>query len=474
MAATMNNKSIPATRYNFALVFFVALGSFTYGFNASIMGTVFGLAPFFSYFNLDLTGPGADYANSMIGATNGLFSAGGIIGCLLMTKLADKFGRKRTIQGICAVCVVSVIFQAAAVHIAMLLVGRFLNGLGSGMMNVIIPLYQSKVAPPHIRGRMVGAHGFCLVLGYNFAAWTGLGCYFATNPQLQWRLCLALPDRGTEALDILTKLHHQPGDSNNEAAQSECHAIKTQLMSESSEPKSFFGIMKKASYRKRLLIGIFVQCIAQSTGVLVINNYQVLLYNGLGLTGYLPLLLYGVYTAWAAFLNWVGAMFVDRFGRILMLTVGLVGCALMVAGEAAIVAVAAENKNNHAINAAGVFFLFVFVTFYATCIDAISYIYCTEIFPTSIRAKGVSYSVIGLFIMTLIYTQPAPIAFAQVGWKYYLVFVIVPLLGAPVVYFMFPETKGLSLEEIGTLFDDGNDTSTVEVREDVAEKLDCF
>ncbi|RKL44175.1 hypothetical protein BFJ72_g3908 [Fusarium proliferatum] len=125
-------------------------------------------------------------------------------------------------------------------------------------------------------------------------------------------------------------------------------------------------------------------------------------------------------------------------------------------------------------NFALVFFVALGSFTYGLCIDAISYIYCTEIFPTSIRAKGVSYSVIGLFIMTLIYTQPAPIAFAQVGWKYYLVFVIVPLLGAPVVYFMFPETKGLALEEISTLFDDRNEASTVEVREHVAEKLDCF
>jgi hypothetical protein len=73
----------------------------------------------------------------------------------------------------------------------------------------------------------------------------------------------------------------------------------------------------------------------------------------------------------------------------------------MVAAEAAIVAVAAGRPNDHAINAAGVFFLFLFVTFYGSCIDAISYIYCTEIFPTAIRAQGVSYSVIGLFAMTL-------------------------------------------------------------------------
>lgn len=51
---------------------------------------------------------------------------------------------------------------------------------------------------------------------------------------------------------------------------------------------------------------------------------KVLLYNGLGLTGSLPLLLYAVYVSWAAFLNWVGSLIVDRAGRIRMLTIGIV------------------------------------------------------------------------------------------------------------------------------------------------------
>ena len=64
--------------------------------------------------------------------------------------------------------------------------------------------------------------------------------------------------------------------------------------------------------------------IAQSTGTLVVANYQVLLYNGLGLYGSLPLLLYSLYLSWAAFMNWVAAMIVDRVGRVRMLAIGFV------------------------------------------------------------------------------------------------------------------------------------------------------
>lgn len=65
--------AISATRFNFAIVFFVALGSFTYGFNASIMGTVFGLDSFFDYFHLSQTGAGAAHTNNIIGGSVHMF-----------------------------------------------------------------------------------------------------------------------------------------------------------------------------------------------------------------------------------------------------------------------------------------------------------------------------------------------------------------------------------------------------------------
>ncbi len=86
--------------------------------------------------------------------------------------------------------------------------------------------------------------------------------------------------------------------------------------------------------------------------------------------------------------------------------------------------------------------------------DASSYVYSSEIFPTSIRAQGAGFSVSGLFCFSLIYTMSAPTAFNNIGWRFYLIFIIVPLLGAGVMYFFYPETKGLALEEIAAKFGD--------------------
>ena len=152
-----------ATRYNFALAFFVALGSFTYGYNSSVTTSVIGLPTFFAYFGIDVS---TTQGSSLAGAINGLFSAGGAIGCWFLGYLADTLGRRRAIQLICVVCIVSAVLQAGSVHIGLFLVSRFLNGIGVGMINSIVPMYQSETAPATQRGRLVGVHGFLIVSGY--------------------------------------------------------------------------------------------------------------------------------------------------------------------------------------------------------------------------------------------------------------------------------------------------------------------
>lgn len=141
---------------------------------------------------------------------------------------------------------------------------------------------------------------------------------------------------------------------------------------------------------------------------------------------------------------------------------GFAGCVIALIGECITVDVFQRTGHRSAASAA-VFFLFLHIGFFSVSCDATSYIYASEIFPTPVRAKGLSISVSGLFVATIIFLQCAPEAFSTIGWKYYIVFISITTVIFFIVWLWFPETRGRSLEDIGELF--GDSVEAVPMRE---------
>ena len=219
--------------------------------------------------------------------------------------------------------------------------------------------------------------------------------------------------------------------------------------------------------------------LVQSTGCLVINNYQVLLYNGLGLYGSLPLLLYAMWDSWAAFMNFMNSLWLDKIGRIPIMVIGQVCYPLMPymsKCSSEVDRLCHLSSRLHRLrrclwrhrqqnwqrswdcislslySTASCSFYQILtctvVTFFGGSMDASSYVYASELFPTSIRANGAGFSISALFCFSLIYTMCAPVAFTTIGWRYYIIFIVMPLIGAGVMYMFYPEVSyALLLDE---------------------------
>lgn len=119
---------------------------------------------------------------------------------------------------------------------------------------------------------------------------------------------------------------------------------------------------------------------------------------------------------------------------------GLSGVIIALIGET--VTVTYFNKTgNTGIAKAAVFFLFLHIGFYSSTMDATSYIYSCEIFPTPVRAKGLAISIAGLFSATIIFLEAAPTAFAAIQGYYYIVFIVCTFACIVCMLTFFPEVS---------------------------------
>jgi hypothetical protein len=242
-------------------------------------------------------------------------------------------------------------------------------------------------------------------------------------------------NRERDGLQILQRLHVRKGDPSDIAAKEEYYQIRKQIELEAQTGvTTMLGMFKRRSYLKRIACGSLVQYVCPemryscarltcrvglppsqlefwSSTIIRCFSTATLAWRAGYLLSYVSpqdidcapryctntwCSLDGVYTSWAAFLNWVNSLLLDRVGRRPVIIIGLTGCILMITIYTAMVAEYA-GTDNKAGNAMGVLFLFLFVTFYGSSQDASSYVYCSEIFPTNVRAQGLSVAIAVLF-----------------------------------------------------------------------------
>jgi MFS family permease len=133
-------KLIP-NAFNLAIIIFVALGSTAASYGMSVMSSVIGQPSFYKTFNLAPQGePGYDYTSTIIGAFNGLNSAGSALGALFSAWSADRLGRRPNLIIGAAVTSVGGALCAGSVNTAMFMVARFIAGWGIGMLITGVPL----------------------------------------------------------------------------------------------------------------------------------------------------------------------------------------------------------------------------------------------------------------------------------------------------------------------------------------------
>jgi MFS family permease len=108
-------------------------------------------------------------------------------------------------------------------------------------------------------------------------------------------------------------------------------------------------------------------------------------------------------------------------------------------------------------------FIFVYTLFFTSGISPMSYAYPIELFPYSLRGRGLAFAnsftmcglIIGLFVN--------PIALTDIGWRYYILFCVLLGIMVVLVYLLFPETKGRTLEEIAEIFDGPSTASETDI-----------
>ncbi|CAK5266888.1 unnamed protein product [Mycena citricolor] len=460
--------------YTWLCGLFASLGSIIFGYDLGVIAGVTPASDFIAHMGpLWLT-------NSNI---QGLVVSILVLGCLLgmvpVAWVADKFGRRHTIQLGALIYMLGGALQTGARNLGMMLAGRFFAGVGIGIMSDLAPLYQAEIAHPSIRGRLTTLQQFMLGIGAFTASWVTYGCSAGLKGHAaEWRLplglqiipaiplfsfILLLPEsprwlaekgRMDEARATLARLHAR-GDLDDAFVLAQMKDIEADIhRNREMGEASWSELFTNGSNFRRLALGYILQFSVQMTGVSAIQYYSTTIFKTMGFSSTRILLFQSINSIIALIGEAACVLWIDHVGRRGPLIVGNVASGLSFVVGSILMARWPGTVNNNAAHYIFILTTWVFNFFFSACIGPLSWAYPAEIYSTRTRAKATAITSSASWISNFMIAQVTSPAFQSIGWKYYLVFAICGHTNALFVWAFYPETTGRRLEEMDTLFAD--------------------
>jgi sugar porter (SP) family MFS transporter len=419
-----------------------ALGGLLFGFDTVVISGAIGALQL--QYSLTDVAKGMTVSTALVGT---------ILGAMFASSPGDRYGRRGSLRITAVLYLLSAIGCAFAFGWYSLVAARFIGGLGIGASSVLGPMYIAEIAPPKLRGRLVGFFQFNIVFGILLAYFSNYLIGTMGFGDLEWRwklgisaipaalflaMLFAIPEsprwlakqgRTEEAENVL----RNSGDVSYHEDLREIVASVDQ--NQAAEPLFSY------KYRVPIFLAISIAMFNQLSGINAILYYLNDIFTKAGFTKVSGDLQSVAVGATNLLFTVVAMTMIDRIGRKKLLLIGSVGTAVALTGVAAIFFAGTHQDLL-------VWCLVVFIAFFAFSQGAVIWVYLSEVFPTRVRAKGQSLGSLTHWVMAALLSFLFPVVAASSGGFPFVIFAAMMVLQFFVVLFFYPETKGYSLEEM--------------------------
>jgi SP family arabinose:H+ symporter-like MFS transporter len=426
-----------------------ACGGLLFGFDTAVIS---GVVPFIKpYFNLS-------------DAELGLAVSSVLLGCIAGTQLAGKpgdlLGRKKTLLITALLFLISALGSAMAESFAGFIVYRIIGGIAVGAASVLSPVYIAEIAPPKSRGRLVSINQLTIVIGILLAFFSNYFLIGVGEDNWRWMLgVMAFPAVVFFLLMLLVPESPRWLYMKGKKEQS-LKVLKT-LLSDDELPAEVIRIegsiytsdrsagIKDIFFQKKLrwlvMLGIILAMLQQFTGINIIMYYAPLIFEKSG-TGVSSALLQTIAIGVINLVFTILSMsIIDRVGRKPLLIFGqlFMGAFLLILSVTFFLN---KMEGNLAI-----FFILGFIAAFAISSGPVTWVLISEIYPNHIRGTAVSVATFFLWVAAFIVSYSFPVMLQVWGGGYtFLFYGFINLAGFVFVKLSISETKGKSLEELGS------------------------